>query len=426
MGMHYNQIEWIDVSLDEIEDMTPPELAKADPEVSHVLYQKRSTSGGFWKNRSGLEKALLVVFGVCGTVMVAGGSYYAAQQRNSGGNGNWDQREKDNDVCVTSECTVAAGGIIATMDQTADPCEDFFQFACGGWIANNEIPEGKSRWGKFYELRDKVDKAVRKIVEAPHVADEANAVGYLKDYYQACRNTSVIEKVGYAPFLEIAGPDNLMGGWPMIQQNWDSSKFSALKAAGASRRYLNAGWLVSSFVFLDEVDVSHNVLYLDQPDLALPRQFYLDTESYADYITAYKTFMHETAVVMARELGETVNEDELSAAVENVFQFEAALAVFSVADEDRRNATAMYNPFTLNELVQKWPEEWKAYFDEVFAETSVFINDEERIIVREPEYLDGLLSLLSDTPKNVVADYIYWRAVMSLADEGPQELVDIA
>ena len=45
-----------------------------------------STSGGFWKRRSGLEKALLVVFGVCGTVMVAGGSYYAAQQRNSGEN----------------------------------------------------------------------------------------------------------------------------------------------------------------------------------------------------------------------------------------------------------------------------------------------------------------------------------------------------
>ena len=39
--MYYNQIEWINVSLDEIEDMTPPELAKADPEVSHDLYKKR-------------------------------------------------------------------------------------------------------------------------------------------------------------------------------------------------------------------------------------------------------------------------------------------------------------------------------------------------------------------------------------------------
>ena len=72
------------------------------------------------------------------------------------------------------------------------------------------------------------------------------------------------------------------------------------QAAGASRRYLNAAWLISSFVFLDEIDVSHNVIYVDQPDLALPRTMYLDTESYADYIAAYKTFMLETAMVMAR------------------------------------------------------------------------------------------------------------------------------
>ena len=46
--------------------------------------------------------------------------------------------------------------------------------------------------------------------------------------------------------------------------------------------------------------MSHNVIYVDQPDLALPRTMYLDTESYADYIAAYKTFMLETAMVMAR------------------------------------------------------------------------------------------------------------------------------
>ena len=41
--------------------------------------------------------------------------------------------------------------------------------------------------------------------------------------------TAVIEEVGYVNFLEIAGPQNLMGGWPMVQSNWDESKFSAFK-----------------------------------------------------------------------------------------------------------------------------------------------------------------------------------------------------
>ena len=42
-----------------------------------------------------------------------------------------------------------------------DPCSDFYRFSCGGWMDKNVIPEGKSKWGRFYELRDKVDQALK-------------------------------------------------------------------------------------------------------------------------------------------------------------------------------------------------------------------------------------------------------------------------
>ena len=66
------------------------------------------------------------------------------------------------------------------------------------------------------------------------------------------------------------------------------------------RRYINQGYLLSSFVYLDDMDVSHNVIYVDQPSLALPRDMYLHTDDFADYILAYKGFMLETAKVMTR------------------------------------------------------------------------------------------------------------------------------
>ena len=47
------------------------------------------------------------------------------------------------------------------MDTTADPCEDFFRFACGGWIDSSTIPDGRNKWGRFYELRNKVDNDLK-------------------------------------------------------------------------------------------------------------------------------------------------------------------------------------------------------------------------------------------------------------------------
>merc|ERR1711962_711128 len=48
------------------------------------------------------------------------------------------------EVCNTPECRLAAESILSSLDVTAEPCSDFYQFACGGWIAKNSIPEGKS------------------------------------------------------------------------------------------------------------------------------------------------------------------------------------------------------------------------------------------------------------------------------------------
>ena len=80
---------------------------------------------GFWSRRSGLEKALLVLLGVCGCALVAGSSFYAYDHQ-SKPNAPDQLIIKEDDVCVTEACAIAAGGILQTMDQSADPCQDFF------------------------------------------------------------------------------------------------------------------------------------------------------------------------------------------------------------------------------------------------------------------------------------------------------------
>lgn len=53
---------------------------------------------------------------------------------------------------MSEACVSVAAGVLAALDRSIDPCHDFYNFACGGWMKKNPLPEGKSRWGTFSNL----------------------------------------------------------------------------------------------------------------------------------------------------------------------------------------------------------------------------------------------------------------------------------
>ncbi|GFT20294.1 endothelin-converting enzyme 2, partial [Nephila pilipes] len=60
--------------------------------------------------------------------------------------------KSDAEYCTTPACVRAAASIINDMDPSVNPCEDFYQFACGGWIKSNPLPEDKNQWERYDEL----------------------------------------------------------------------------------------------------------------------------------------------------------------------------------------------------------------------------------------------------------------------------------
>ena len=94
--------------------------------------------------------------------------------------------------------TLADVGLEASsLDRTADPCVDFYQFACGGWLAASPIPADRSRWARFSEIDDKNRGALKTLLEeGTRGLTSDPAMKKLGDYYASCMDEDTIEKTG--------------------------------------------------------------------------------------------------------------------------------------------------------------------------------------------------------------------------------------
>jgi len=405
--------------------MMPPmddmELAASS---QNLVPQKK----GWLKRRSGLEKVLLAMLGVCCGVFMIGG--IVVTNSGSGQNDMYNSKSYQDDVCLTPECAIAAANIIENMDITADPCDDFYRFACGGWMDNNVIPDGRNKWGRFYELRGAVDDALKEIVTSTDNEGKPESVLKLRTLFNSCMNTDAIDEAGIPQsLLDLASADGQLGGWPAAAGTFDVNKFAEAQAAAISRG-LGQDILLSMWVYLDDKDTSKNVIYIDQPSLGLPLSMYLDPESYADYITAYKTFMYDVAKVVSLHLQSGVTDDDIGSSVEAAFEFEKSLALIMTPDSDRRNSTAMYNPMTLAEIKTQYNYpyfDWDVYFQSLFNPlTNITVGDDERIIVVQPDFFAAILEFNNPGGMETTANYFNFRWWMSFAADLNQEMRDIA
>lgn len=90
----------------------------------------------------------------------------------------------DGEYCLTETCVRTAADLLSSVDKSVDPCEDFYEYACGSWVRANPIPDGKSMWGTFVKLDQQnqlvVKNALRKYLPIYWLA---STHVLFKDYY---------------------------------------------------------------------------------------------------------------------------------------------------------------------------------------------------------------------------------------------------
>ncbi|XP_014801280.1 PREDICTED: neprilysin isoform X2 [Calidris pugnax] len=329
----------------------------------------------------------------------------------------------DDGICKTSDCIKSAARILENMDTTAKPCDDFYQYACGGWLKRNVIPETSSRYSNFDILRDELEVVLKDVLDVPSNNDIA-AVQKAKTLYRSCINETTIDSRGGKPLISLL-PD--VFEWPVTTTNWDSSYGAAWTAETAIAR-LNSKYgkkvLINFFVGTDDKNSSAHIIHIDQPGLGLPsRDYYECTGAYKEACSAYVDFMISVAKLILQEKNVSFNENDISEQMKRVMDLEKEIANATTKSEDRNDPLLLYNKMTLAQVQKNFSLEidhkvfnWSKFINDIMSTVQINIDNTEYVIVYDPDYLIKLKSILNKYTPRDLQNYMVWRFVMDLVN----------
>ncbi|KAI1283102.1 Membrane metallo-endopeptidase-like 1 [Halotydeus destructor] len=313
-----------------------------------------------------------------------------------------DEIKLKEDICLSQECIQASSQLMANMDVSIDPCDDFYQYSCGRWSSRHPIPEDKSNFDTFGVMKDELkDKLSQLLTEAMDDSKDSTAIKNAKTLYQSCMNESAIEAVGSQPLVSFL--KDTFRGWPVLDGLAEDDQFDWVQTT-AKLRQLNNDVLIGQWVGPDTKNSTVNIIQLDQPDLGMPSKEYFQDGS--AHLTAYYELMVQVALLLGAKDVDRVRDE-----MNDTLTFEKKLAAITIPADQRRNYSAIYKKMTLDELSLLIPGiPWIAYVSASFQPITVH-NGSEQVLIYAVDYFEKLSALIKNASNRTLKNYLLWRFI---------------
>ncbi len=284
---------------------------------------------------------------------------------------------------------------LSAIDKTADPCTDFYQYACGNWVKNNPIPSDQVRWGRFNELGDRNNYLLYNDLKAAADAPKSPLQKKYGDYFAACMNVAAVDKLGAKPVE------------PELDEiaRLKSAKDLAAFNAQSFDKYAGGGFFRVS-VQQDQKDSKQQIAGTGQGGLTLPdRDYYLTDddrskkirEQYVEHVTKMFVLLGDTPEQAAKEAAD-------------VMRIETALAKGSMGRVEMRDPAKRYHVMTVAEVQDLSPDyDWKQYLSGIGLGSVPTLN------VASPGYVKTVNAVLEKENLDAIKSYLRWHTLHGAA-----------
>ncbi len=294
---------------------------------------------------------------------------------------------------------------VTAIDKSADPCTDFYDYACGNWRKNNPIPADQVRWGRFNELGERDRYLLYK--DLKRAADDPQSPLQKKygNFYAACMNSDLADRLGDKPveplLHQIDALQDKHGLAPLVAQ------FSDHEATPVFFRYGSQQ---------DQKDATQQIGMVLQGGLSLPdRDYYLVNDP---RMTRIREQYKEYATALFKLAGD--NDDEAAQEADAVLKIETALAKGSLPRVDLRDPEKRYHLLPVSDLNTLAPDfNWSVYFEGTPAPPIQQVN------IATPDFFKAMNAVIDEQSLESLKSYLRFHALNTAAPWLSSEFVDL-